>query len=50
MIALFTHQALTNTGALLPLEMMCNLFLWCLGRLIKLKAALSGQWPLTFSG
>lgn len=27
---------------------MCNLFLWCLGCLIKLKAAVSGQWPLTF--
>lgn len=28
-------------------EIMCNLFLWCWGCLIKLKAAVSGQWPGT---
>lgn len=28
-------------------EIICNLFLWCLRCLIKLKAAVSGQRPLT---
>lgn len=30
-------------------EIICNLFLWCLCRLIKLKAAVSGQRPPTSS-